>query len=183
MRTALLGLIALAALISFAPSLGKVLGIELTTASESAPPLSEVETGFCKDSGIAVVVDFGAESGRETQVRCVDSQGATGWELLEMATQQVMGTAQYPIGFVCRIDDWPSSKEQDCKDTPRPAEGTWAYYFATPEAGDNWMFSGQGSASRKPGCGSVEGWRFVSPAETGTNLMPRLDPQTLSCRK
>lgn len=181
LRATLLGLIVLAALFSAAPTLGGWLGIEVRSETSPAADESVVTSGFCAESGIAVVIDFGSASGRKPQTNCVQTNGATGWELLSLAHHSVTGTTAYPIGFVCRIDDWPMPQKQDCADTPTPSEGTWVYYYATGQMGNHWLFSGQGAASRKPECGSVEGWRFVTADDSGDAREPRIKPATVSC--
>ncbi|MEY3846509.1 MAG: hypothetical protein RJA66_776, partial [Actinomycetota bacterium] len=79
---------------------------------------------------VTLVIDFGAASKRPTVVAALDDvkQAATGWSLFKTAGIDTRGTDEFPSGFVCRIQGWPSEQEQDCADTPTYSEGHWAYY-------------------------------------------------------
>lgn len=139
--------------------------------------------GECSPSqpGVSLVIDFGTDSELDTIERCLLGFKGTGWDALGAAGLAAEGTTQYPTGFSCRIDGWPSRLEQDCRDTPSYRDGFWAYYFAEP-ADKSWRFSGTGSALRKPKCGGYEGWRFVHHGEPAGQLTPRSAAATFSCK-
>ena len=164
----------------------------LTVLPESKDPVSNPgqnhEAKACEaGSGVTVVVDFGTS--KPPLVSCALGFSGTGWQALEAAAITVEGTAQFPVGFVCRLAGWPEPKKQSCADTPNYQEGHWAYYYAnpgkTPGAAGNaadWQISGIGAAMRKPACGSFEGWRFLLVGESTQSARPRVAPKPTVCR-
>lgn len=143
---------------------------------------SDWVAGECspEQPGVSLVIDFGTDSERDTIERCLTDFKGNGWDALGAAGLATEGTAQYPTGFSCRIDGWPSPLEQDCRDTPSYREGFWAYYFSGPDD-QAWRFSGTGAAMRKPSCGGYEGWRFVHYGEAAGRIVPRSTAATFSC--
>ena len=138
--------------------------------------------GPCLKDGVTLVVDFGTDSQFESVVRCaIDFQGS-GWDIFAATEIPVAGTKQYPIGFVCRINDYPSNQKQNCNDTPSYSEGSWSYFLKT-DTSDNWQVSGIGSASRKPLCGEVEAWRFLHSGEGAMEFQPSEDVGSFVCGK
>jgi hypothetical protein len=120
---------------------------------------------------VTLVIDFGAASGIQTRVQELDdvSQDATGWSLFETAGVSAEGTSDFPTGFVCRLEGWPTRADQDCADTPKYSEGHWAYYVTSSEIGPGWLLSGRGAATQVPECGGFEGWTWV---EAGEECLP-----------
>jgi hypothetical protein len=182
LRWTLIGLIAMVGLASAAPLLGSWFSIEVDPPKTLQAEPTQVQNGWCEKKGVSVVIDFGAESGLAPITRCVIQEGLTGWDVLVVAGLEPKGTAQYPTGFVCRISGMPSPTKQDCLDTPTYKEGTWAYYTASKTGGSLWFFSGAGSSTRKPDCGSVEGWLFKTSATDDSTNGPRVEPQPIVCR-
>jgi hypothetical protein len=131
---------------------------------------------------VTLVIDFGATSNRPTVVRALDDvkQTATGWSLFKTAGLDAQGTDEFPSGFVCRIQGWPSEQTQDCADTPTYSEGHWAYYVTNSELGSGWILSGQGAAAHVPECGGYEGWKWVAPGEEVSP--PRENPVIEKCQ-
>jgi hypothetical protein len=131
---------------------------------------------------VTVVVDFGKKSGRATRVIALSniSTSATGWTLLTQTKLKIEGTQQYPTGFVCRIAGWPTSKQQDCADTPTYKEGHWAYYVTSFSRGGGWLLSGQGAASHVPDCAGYEGWSWIAGGEA--NKPPRFKVDNRACK-
>ena len=172
LRTVLIALVVLVAaggVISTVPSDQKSSGAQ-----------TEVLQRQCSvGEGVSLVVDFGTSSGKNIAEFCVKNFESTGWELLAAAGLDAKGTSEYETGFVCRLDNWPSEAEQPCTKTPTNAQGTWAYFNSKSNA---WQFSGQGASSRKPGCGEVDGWRFVEPGEVASQSEPRLLPAASACK-
>ena len=119
---------------------------------------------------VNLVLDFGAESGRPVKTLKVENlpKDASGWELLVKSGTAVKGTSQYPTGFVCRLDGWPTVESQDCEDTPAFTEGHWAYFVTSKKLGSGWLLSGQGAASHVSSCGEFEGWKWVGSGEDVT---------------
>lgn len=179
LRWTLLGLIALVALASLAPTVGSWLGVSVNWGGQPKNIATKYTDGFCRGNGVSQVIDYGAASGKAVSVRCAAGFSGDGWELFAATGHSVGGTYAYPIGFVCKVDGW-AGKGQDCRDTPTPREGTWVYYYATAASGDKWLFSPQGAASRSPACGSVEGWRFYSVSDD-TSKEPQLKPEPSKC--
>jgi hypothetical protein len=151
------------------------------SAVDPAPKAAtEYSDGACDSGGVTMVVDFGTESQKQPIIRCVKNFSGTGWEIFQAAEIAATGTKQYPVGFVCRVEDFPL--DQDCQDTPSYSEGTWAYFFISGEVGDaTWKVSGVGSAAREPECGSVEGWRFLKPGEQPSDYQPTPPATVVSC--
>jgi hypothetical protein len=146
-----------------------------TTNSHSA-------NGACTKQGTTLIVDFGTESKLAPIQKCVDAQGASGWQVLKNAGLQVTGTAEYPNAFVCRINDWPSQKTEDCAGTPGLTGGSWVYFYSKPGS-NGWLRSPVGAATRMPLCGEVEGWLFVNQfAGDQKFASPKIKPSPFTCR-
>ena len=130
---------------------------------------------------VTLVIDFGADSGRKVDVITVSNLDikATGWDVLVHAGLKVQGTDQYPTGFVCRIEGWPSEQNESCDSTPAYSKGHWAYFLSSKKMGGNWILSGQGAATHVPECGDVEGWQWVTP-NTASN-QPSVKPEADEC--
>lgn len=116
---------------------------------------------------VTLVIDFGTGSQRPTVIKTLPGvkQTATGWSLFKAAGVDAQGTDEFPSGFVCRLEGWPSELQQDCANTPTYAEGHWAYYVTNSKISAGWLLSGQGAAMHVPECGGYEGWKWVSPGE------------------
>lgn len=137
--------------------------------------------GDVAEKSVALVIDFGPDSGRKVKVVKVANLkfNATGWDVLVHAGMKVQGTDQYPTGFVCRIEGWPSEKNESCDGTPAYSKGHWAYFLSSTKIGGNWMLSGQGAATHVPECGDVEGWKWVAPNKEVTQ--PTVKPDADEC--
>jgi hypothetical protein len=167
---ALIGLVAIGALVTSGA---------LSTVPEGSIPKSVTGTEFCANSGISLLVDYGTKSGISVTKACADNFSGNGWELFSAAGQTVEGTTEYPIGFVCRINNFPTPASQPCTSTPTSSQGSWAYYYATSELGDHWMFSATGATSRIPECGDTDAWVFIEPGEQSHE--PAEQPKTFKC--
>ena len=135
--------------------------------------------GACNQNGVTLVVDFGEAADREPIIRRANDFEGTGWEIFLATDVAVAGTNQYPVGFACRIEDFPSSAEQNCLDTPKYSEGSWGYFVFTKESG--WQVSQVGSATRAAECGTAEGWLFIGPGQQDAGLLPNPIPEVTSC--
>ena len=141
------------------------------------------KSGQCSNgAGVSVVIDFGRlRQEQPIAERCVlAADKSTGWQVLEGTGFEISGTSLYPSGFVCRIDGQPSPAKEKCEDTPSPTNGSWAYFYADAGSGKKWVFSGAGAGFRRPTCGSVEGWRFISPGDPATTP-PAETPSVIDC--
>jgi len=140
------------------------------------------QDGTCIKNGTTLIVDFGEESTLLPIQKCVVAEGVSGWQVLQSAGLQVSGTAEYPNSFVCRINNWPSQKTEDCAGTPGLLGGSWVYFYSKPGS-DGWLRSPVGAATRKPICGEVEGWLFVNRlADDQKFAMPTITPRPFICR-
>jgi hypothetical protein len=168
LRVALLGLIALVAVGAACSSLG------------DAGLISSSPVGT-KPKNATLVIDYGVESKRPVKTfDLVDlPSDVKGWDLFRLAKLSVQGTAQFPSGFVCRVDGWPTLANQDCADTPSYLEGHWAYFVTNSSIGPGWILSGQGAAMHKPECGGFEGWSWVSSGRQPKP--PRFEVQIRGC--
>jgi hypothetical protein len=154
--------------------------VSLGLLTPSAHAEARAANSFSKN--VTVVVDFGKKSGRATRVISLSNvpSTASGWTLLAKTKLKIAGTQQYPTGFVCRIAGWPTSKEQDCADTPTYKEGHWAYYVTNFAVGTGWLMSGQGSATHVPDCGGYEGWSWIAGGEM--TKPPRFKVAVRACK-
>jgi hypothetical protein len=169
--TALIALVAVGSLISIIPS-----------ESQNSPQVENASQGQCESvDGVSLVIDFGTSSNREVAELCASDFNSTGWALFSAAGVKVEGTSEYPTGFVCRLDNWPTAQDQPCTKTPTAAQGSWVYFVAEPGS-STWQYSGQGAAMRSPSCGAADGWRFVEAGEVISQTAPRVQPTTKSCR-
>jgi hypothetical protein len=174
-RTVLIAMLMLVAI-------GTVLSwwVEPSQVDFTKPVASEYSNGACESNGITLVVDFGTDSDMAPLVRCVKNFSGSGWDLFQAAQIAVTGTKQYPVGFVCQVENFPL--DQNCQDTPTYAEGTWSYFFISGEVDDAaWKISGIGAAARQPECGSVEGWRFLRPGEQPSDHKPTPSVRVVYC--
>lgn len=162
-------LIALVALVAFGALANALSGAEVATKfSTSHSP------GVCATEGVTLITTF---DGTE-KATCAHEFAGTGWDLFEATGVKVHGTDQYPVGFVCTIDEAPTN--QDCKDTPRYDEGTWAYFYAKP--GDTkWRFAGFGASMNRPTCGDAQAWVFTAPGVDPQASKPSSTPPTFVC--
>ena len=181
MRWTLLILILLAALYTVWPSVAGALGISISgdvVANRSV----NASDGSCRASGVTLVVDYGNQSGRPTDVVCVTGFGSSasdsGWNLFAAAGLSVTGTTDYPTGFVCRIDGYPSANDASCTSTSNLGAGRWVYFKAADASG--WQYSHIGAAMDKPACGNWEGWRYVEDGNPATSV-PRISPKPFKC--
>lgn len=185
LRATLIGLVLLAAIATVLPALSSAVGLKLDWASPTKPSGSVASaTGACATKGVTVVVDFGSSSKKPIQATCVAAvtDPLTGWEYISLFDHKTEGTSQYPTGFVCRIDGYPSVAKQDCQHTPTYAEGTWAYYQASAAGGGSWKPSPVGAAMTHPGCGSFEGWRFIEAGQSTSQESPRFKAEPFECK-
>jgi hypothetical protein len=175
-------LIVLSALILLVVA-GSVLSWALENNVIESTSTKQVEVSFtegsCKENGVTIVVEFGDSAEREPILRCATDFIGTGWEVFEATEIEVAGTSQYPVGFACRIENFPPSAEQNCMDTPKYSEGSWGYFVYTEESG--WQVSQVGSAARDAQCGSAEGWLFIGPGQQDAVLLPKPIPETVTC--
>jgi hypothetical protein len=181
-RLALIGLLLLVAIGGGFAALGgsKTQDSLVPETSISKPVLANFVEGACLEDGVSVVIDFGTGSDKPSLVRCAIGFEGSGWDLFAATEIEVSGTKQYPIGFVCRINDYPAGEKQNCNDTPTYAEGSWSYFLKTSQS-EIWQVSGVGSATRKPNCGEVEGWRFLLPGEGAMEFLPSIDAGQFDC--
>lgn len=131
---------------------------------------------------VTLVIDYGKTSNRSIDVFDLSQvpDKATGWQVMKQARVQIQGTDQYPTGFACRINWWPSAKAQDCHNTPSATQGHWAYFVTHSQLGKGWILSGQGAASHIPDCGGYEGWAWIEPNKQTTP--PRYKASVRGCK-
>ena len=191
LRPVLIGLVILVA----AVGLTRIVPSE-TPAQKSSATSGTFDGQCTKDHpGVSLVVDFGADSGLSALVKCVRgfnvpdnsvSNQLSGWQLFAQAGVKVVGTAEFSVGFVCRLAGYPTAANQPCTSTPTYSEGHWAYFYAQADSGlpGQWSFSGAGAATHKPVCGGAEGWLFVKGDQvngTTANQHPNPQPEVFSC--
>lgn len=151
-------------------------------SANSGPKAESVANSFdgaCSAGapGVTLVVE---RADAAPSITCTPNFNGSGWELLAGA-HDVQGTLNYPTGFACRIDGYPTSATQDCSDTPTYAEGSWVYFYADSDT-EGWAFSGAGSSIRKPACGTSEAWVF-SGSNKHEATKPTTQPTVFECSK
>lgn len=192
LRMTLIGLIALAALFSLWPALSAGLG--LSVSIDSNQPHSGKNTaantnasgsrGGCSAAkpGVTFIVDFGGSGANRVERYCATGTPTNGWTAFQAAGLKVTGTAQYPVGFVCRINGYPTPAQESCQETPNPTNGSWVYYIASAKTNNHgWQFAMVGATMIKPACGDVQGWRFVKAKDGEKTKYPRANPEPFKC--
>jgi hypothetical protein len=169
-RLSLIGLVLLVA-VGYAVNLNQGQAID-----ENIP--ASVEAGMCLDAGTSLVVDFGSGSTLPTEMKCVQNFEGYSWDLFEAAGLEVSGTDKYPVGFVCRIEGFPSESEESCTETPGTKNGSWAYFLG--DENNEWQYSPIGASTHKVKCGVSEGWRFLLPGES-IQTPPRISLNSYAC--
>ena len=175
-RLSLVGLVALVAIGFAINSFGKA--DNNNKVNDEKTPVT-VTDGECTVSGISLSVDFGTKSSTPSISKCVSNFTGTSWDLFSAAGLTVTGTEKYPVGFVCRIENFPDETAEPCLETPDPKLGSWAYFTAQPKA-TSWQYSTWGAATHKPTCGSAETWVFRHPDEN-LEATPQTTPKTSDC--
>lgn len=181
LRTVLIALVALVAIGSAISALSGLKPTASATPSASASQRTDTEiiteTQCSKDTpGVSLVIEFAG--GAQDLEFCQTGFASDGWQLLANVAE-VEGTEQYQTGFVCRVNGWPAPADQDCIDTPKYSEGSWAYFLSNSK--HKWSYSGMGSRFHKPACGSAEAWLWVPSGKSPTQAMPTIAPKTFKC--
>jgi hypothetical protein len=124
------------------------------------------------------VVDYGTEPGTpgSISVRCLTvPAGTTGGQLLKQRAEmlgQPLPRYDSGGGLLCAIDGFPGGSE--CGAASGDEFRYWSYWSGTS---GSWVY-GQGNPFiRRLGDGDIEGWRFVSAAESAAPP-PRVAPST-----
>lgn len=172
-RVSLIGLVALVAIGFVINNSTQVKGIK-----ESAKQVSVIE-GTCAQNGVSLTINFGSKGKRKEINRCVINFNGTSWDLLTAGHVNVQGTEKYPVGFVCKLNHFPTTSEEPCLDTPNSKVGSWAYFVSLPGS-KSWQYSTWGASTHKPSCGSAEAWIFRYPEEN-LEIPPTLKPQSRAC--
>lgn len=190
-RTGVLGLV------------GVLLATGAVFVAPGAPAGAAWYTGVCTGDdaldGVTVAIDFQELDGLNSIsspdiLRCSPNPNPgtnrTGVQALQDAGLSVAGTTRWGLGFVCRIENRPTSTEvlpvgagytEPCFNTP-PAAAYWSYWHANG-AGTTWTYSSYGAANRMVTPGGFEGWSFslnktstTNPPPDETPLNPEVDP-------
>jgi hypothetical protein len=169
-RLSLIGLVALVAI-------GFVVN-QQQTSGDGDEVLPTVTNGQCVDAGTSLIVDFGTDQSQQQIEKCIQNFDGYSWDLFEAASIEVSGTEKYPVGFVCRIENFPNEEQEKCIDTPGTKNGSWAYFLS--EQDGSWKYSPIGASTHKAKCGVSEGWRFLMPGEP-VQTPPRVAPKTYAC--
>jgi hypothetical protein len=169
-RVSLIGLVVLVA-IGFAVN-------QQQTNGDGDEVLPTVTTELCIDQGTSLVIDFGTNENKPLIKKCVQDFEGNSWDLFEAAKVNVTGTEKYPVGFVCRIENFPTENTEPCKETPGTKNGSWAYFLSDENGA--WEYSPIGASMHKAACGVSEGWRFLLPGEP-VQTPPRVTLKTYVC--
>jgi len=179
------------ALAALALAAGAVL---VAPATAAAAGYDGICTGADALTGVTVVIDFQELDGNggtaaPTITRCspnaAPGTARTGIKALQDAGIPVAGTAQWGLGFVCRLNNRPAATEaiprtsnptyrEACVMTP-PAEAYWSYWHADG-SGSTWTYSSYGALNRNVVPGGFEGWSFSLNRTATTNPPPGVPP-------
>jgi hypothetical protein len=162
LRVVLIGLIAFVAI-----------GALVSTPAAIDKTKVDFETGWCESNGVSLTIET-----ETAETRCVKEFTGTSWQLILASGHEVRGTSAYPTGFVCTINGFPET--QDCVDTPRYDEGSWAFFVARPGK-KTWQYALTGAATHFSECGSAEAWVFVPGTESPETAKPKTAPKTQKC--
>jgi hypothetical protein len=173
-RFSLIGLIALVG-IGFAFNQW----VQTDAPSDLNKKVPTVSEGLCESDGVSLLVSFGKASSLTDVSKCVTNYIGTSWDLFYAAGMEVSGTSKYPVGFVCRIQDFPNEEQEECRDTSNVSVGSWAYFIAQPGE-DSWKYSIWGAATHQVACGSAEAWVFKYPNDD-LESPPAEQPVTRVC--
>ena len=125
----------------------------------TASPASAATCGT--GSGVSLVVDFGGLGGG-VQTACVaNGAGKSASSLFDGAGFELSYVQNEP-GFVCRIDDRPSSSVEACVNTP-PDNAYWGLWWSDGTSGD-WVYSNYGVGTLKVPDGAYVGWAWQTAA-------------------
>jgi hypothetical protein len=168
-RISLIGLVVLVAI-------GFALNQQPNGDGDEVP--ATVSNEICLDDGVSLVVDFGTGQEQPVIEKCIKNFSGYSWDIFDAAGLDVAGTEKYPVGFVCRIENFPNEKNEACKETPGTKNGSWAYFLGDDSG--NWKYSPVGASTHKVECGVGEGWRFLLPGEP-VQTPPRIKLKTYVC--
>ncbi len=176
LRAVLVSLIALVAIGGAFATLPEAKHPSSSNKPSASFVLGKTYCPFDSTSGVSEFIDFGP--GKKVESFCAFNFSGTGWDLISRAAK-VEGTRDYEVGFVCRIDGWPTKDAQNCQDTPTYAEGSWAYFLSNKNG--SWSFSGTGSSMHRPACGTSEAWLWVAGGQDPTQSLPSVKPRVFKC--
>jgi hypothetical protein len=123
-----------------------------------------------RDVRVALVVDFGVDSGISPRVvvRCLHlAAGSNGTAVLAAAATQLrLPPPTYaPSGLLCSIDGYPT---HGCGTPVGNGYAYWSYWHG----GTHWGYAGVGPAEWTVTDRDVEGWRFEDPGAQGSGNVP-----------
>lgn len=162
LRAVLIGLVAFVAI-----------GALVSTPAAIDKTKVNFEPGWCQTQGVSLTIEADT-----IDTRCAKAFSGTSWQLILATGHQVLGTSAYPVGFVCKLNGFPAS--QDCVDTPRYDEGSWAFFVARPGK-KTWQYALTGASTHFSECGSAEAWVFVPGTESPETSKPQTAPVTRKC--
>jgi hypothetical protein len=162
LRVVLFGLVAVVAI-----------GALVSTPAAIDKTKVDFENGWCEGAGVSLTIET-----KNADTRCATNFSGTSWQLLLATGHEVLGTSAYPTGFVCKVNGYPET--QDCIDTPRYNEGSWAFFVARPGK-TTWQYALTGAATHFSECGSAEAWVFVPPTQSPETSKPKTAPKTFKC--
>ncbi|GAB3769200.1 hypothetical protein FB382_002530 [Nocardioides ginsengisegetis] len=123
-------------------TLASLVAAVLVTAATGVIPAAPTQAAACSTaSGVTVVVDFHELGGGVQQVCDAGGAGddaATQFEDSGFALTRV----QRQPGFVCRVNNAPSSDQESCVNTP-PADAYWGLWWSDGTSG-TWTYASQG---------------------------------------
>ncbi|GCD92315.1 hypothetical protein [Nocardioides sp. LS1] len=123
-------------------TLASLVAAVLVTAATGVIPAAPAQAAACSTaSGVTVVVDFHELGGGVQQVCDAGGAGddaATQFEDSGFALTRV----QRQPGFVCRVNNAPSSDQESCVNTP-PADAYWGLWWSDGTSG-TWTYASQG---------------------------------------
>lgn len=134
------------------------LAVGLLAATALAVPAAAAEVDFaCGSEDVVVVVDP-EMLGRDLDVRCVPvpDEEPTALTVVEDAGFVVEGTADFGSATVCRVDGFPTEREETCRSMPA-ADAFWSVWLASDE---EWTYAQEAVDAQPVAAGDVVGLAF-----------------------
>jgi hypothetical protein len=133
-------------------------------------PFKILAASAADDVYVAVIVDFGSNSGLSSISKCVPvPSGSTDSDALAAAVGQ-NNVAYSSSGLLCSIDGYPANGVQNCNATSGNGQYFfWSYWHG---ATGSWSYANDGPAEHGAADGDVEGWRFQNPGPASPGAPP-----------
>ena len=123
-------------------TLARLVAAVVLTAAAGVLPSAPAQAAACSTAGgVTVVVDFHELGGGVQQVCDAGGAGDDAATQFEASGFHLTRVQRQP-GFVCRVNDAPSSDQESCVNTP-PSNAYWGLWWSDGKSG-SWTYASQG---------------------------------------